>query len=86
MTVNERNDVHAFRLPAGTGPLFAAIKNDERARIKETPVWPAGSNPKVTLRAVTDYVPTMGRRRPCPRAPVHAGASAPAGRVRPVVA
>ena len=199
VTVDERNDAHAFRLPAGTGPLFAAIKNDERARIKETPVdaeallpdgpydlwreddearrvedlagafarfprlpkvlspkilldtvlqgverglfvarlvrpnrsfrtwwreavdpesctdpaldlvlperaelarladdllapgalpalWPAGSNPKVTLRAVTDYVPTMGRRRPCPRAPVHAGASAPAGRVRPIVA
>ena len=38
VTVNERNDVHAFRLPAGTGPLFAAVKNDERARIKETPV------------------------------------------------
>ena len=38
VTVNERNDVHAFRLAAGTGPLFAAIKNDERARIKETPV------------------------------------------------
>ena len=38
VTVNESNMVHAFRLPAGTGPLFAAIKNDERARIKETPV------------------------------------------------
>ena len=38
VTVDERNAVHAFRLPAGTGPLFAAIKNDERARIKETPV------------------------------------------------
>ena len=38
VTVNERNDVHAFRLAAGTGPLFTAIKNDERARIKETPV------------------------------------------------
>ena len=38
VTVNERNDIHAFRLAAGTGPLFAAIKNDERARIKETPV------------------------------------------------
>lgn len=38
VTVNERNDVHAFRLAPGTGPLFATIKNDERARIKETPV------------------------------------------------
>ena len=38
VTVNESNVVHAFRLAPGTGPLFAAIKNDERARIKETPV------------------------------------------------
>ena len=38
VTMNESNDVHAFKLGAGTGPLFAAIKNDERARIKETPV------------------------------------------------
>ena len=38
MTVNESNVVHAFRLAPGTGPLFATIKNDERARIKETPV------------------------------------------------
>ena len=38
MTVNESNVVHAFRLTPGTGPLFATIKNDERARIKETPV------------------------------------------------
>ena len=38
VTVNERNDVHAFRLAPGSGPLFPAIKNDERARIKETPV------------------------------------------------
>ena len=38
VTVNESNVVHAFRLAPGTGPLFAAIKNDVRARIKETPV------------------------------------------------
>ena len=38
VTVNESNVVHAFRLAPGTGPLFATIKNDERARIKETPV------------------------------------------------
>ena len=36
VTVNTNNDVHAFRLAAGAGPLFAAIKNDERTRIKET--------------------------------------------------
>ena len=38
VTVNESNAVHAFRLAAGAGPLFAEIKNDPRARIKETAV------------------------------------------------
>ncbi len=38
VTVNEQNEVQAFKLPAGAGPLFPAIKNDERARIKETAV------------------------------------------------
>ena len=38
VTVNEENDVHAFRLKAGTGPLFAELKNDERSRVRETAV------------------------------------------------
>ena len=38
VTVDESNTVHAFRLAAGAGPLFAEIKNDARARIKETAV------------------------------------------------
>ena len=38
VTVNERNEVQAFKLTAAAGPLFPEIKNDERARIKETPV------------------------------------------------
>ena len=38
VTVNENNDVHAFRLAAAAGPLFLEIKNDERSRIKETAV------------------------------------------------
>ena len=38
VTVNEDNDVHAFRLAAAAGPLFPEIKNDERSRIKETAV------------------------------------------------
>ncbi len=38
VTVNEHNAVQAFKLAAGPGPLFPAIKNDERARIKETAV------------------------------------------------
>ena len=38
VTVNEGNAVHAFRLAPEAGPLFAGIKSDERARIKETAV------------------------------------------------
>ncbi len=38
VTVNERNAVHAFRLAASGRPLFTEIKNDDRSRIKETPV------------------------------------------------
>lgn len=38
MTVNERNAVHAFKLAASSRPLFTEIKNDDRSRIKETPV------------------------------------------------
>ena len=38
VTVNERNAVHAFKLAPGAGPLFAGIKGDDRARIKETAV------------------------------------------------
>ena len=38
VTVNEQNEVQAFKLAAGAGPLFPTIKNDERTRIKETAV------------------------------------------------
>ena len=39
VTVDEANDVRAFKLSGGTGSLFAAIKADtERARIMETAV------------------------------------------------
>ena len=38
VTVNQANEAQAFKLPAGGGPLFPAIKNDERARIRETAV------------------------------------------------
>ena len=37
-TINESNEVHAFRLAASGGPLFPQVKNDERSRIKETAV------------------------------------------------
>ena len=38
VSVGEDGEVHAFRLAAAAGPLFIEIKNDERARIKETAV------------------------------------------------
>ena len=38
VTVNEANEIHAFKLAASAGPLFPEIKNDERSRIKETAV------------------------------------------------
>ncbi len=38
VTVDRNDAVHAFRLGGGTGPLFAEIKKDERARIRETAV------------------------------------------------
>ena len=38
VTVNERNEVEAFKLPASGRPLFTEIKSHQRARIKETPV------------------------------------------------
>ncbi len=38
VTVNEQNEPQAFKLAAGPGALFPVIKNDERARIKETAV------------------------------------------------
>ncbi|MDD9864539.1 MAG: DUF499 domain-containing protein [Gammaproteobacteria bacterium] len=38
VTVNEDNEACAFRLSASAAPLFTVIKNDQRARIQETPV------------------------------------------------
>ena len=38
VAVNECNEVQAFKLAAGAGALFAEIKKDARARIKETAV------------------------------------------------
>ena len=38
VTVNENNDVHAFKITATDEPLFMAIKADRRARIQETAV------------------------------------------------
>src|SRR5262249_48053352 len=38
VTVNEQNDVQAFKLTVGSEPLFATVKADKRSRIQETAV------------------------------------------------
>jgi len=38
VTVNEVNEVHAFRIAATSDPLFTTIKADRRARIQETAI------------------------------------------------
>ena len=38
VTVNESNDVHAFKVVVTDEPLFSTIKADRRARIQETPI------------------------------------------------
>ena len=38
VTVNESNDVHAFRIVVDDAPLFTTIKADNRARIQETAI------------------------------------------------
>ena len=40
VTVNESNDIQAFRIAVGNEPLFNTIKNDGRARIQETSIRP----------------------------------------------
>lgn len=38
ITVNAAGGEQAFKLPGAAGPLFLEVKNDERTRIRETPV------------------------------------------------
>jgi len=38
VTVSEKNEVHAFKIPAGDEPLFQTIKADTRSRIQDTAV------------------------------------------------
>ena len=38
VTVNESNNVHAFKIPIGNDPLFQTIKSDRRSRIEETAI------------------------------------------------
>jgi len=65
VTVDEKNDIHSFKVTPGGEPLFATIKNDKRSRIEESEVsadallpegpydlWKAGE----TARRVKDLV------------------------------
>ena len=38
VTVNEANDIHAFKVAVGSEPLFVTIKGDARARVQETAI------------------------------------------------
>jgi hypothetical protein len=38
VTVNEQNDVQAFKITVGAEPLFATVKADKRSRIQETAI------------------------------------------------
>ena len=40
VTLNETNEIHAFKIAAGGEPLFTTIKKDARARIQETAIQP----------------------------------------------
>jgi hypothetical protein len=38
VTVNEQNDVQAFKVTVGAEPLFSSIKADKRSRVQDTPI------------------------------------------------
>ena len=46
VTVNEQNDVHAFKLPGSGRPLFEEVKGHSKARIVDTPVNPEALLPE----------------------------------------
>ena len=46
VTVNEQNEVHAFKLPGSGQPLFEEVKEHEKARIVDTPVNPEALLPE----------------------------------------
>lgn len=45
VTVNEHDDIHAFKIMTGDGSLFTTIKADKRARIQETAINPEAMMP-----------------------------------------
>ena len=38
VTMNDKGDIHAFKITVESGPLFTTIKNDRRARIQDTAI------------------------------------------------
>jgi hypothetical protein len=38
VTVNEQNDIHAFKVTVGAEPLFSTVKTDKRLRIQDTAI------------------------------------------------
>ena len=38
VTVNERNEIHAFKITVGSEPLFSAVKADRRSRIQDSAI------------------------------------------------
>jgi hypothetical protein len=38
VTVNEHNDIHAFKITVGADPLFSTVKGDKRSRIQDTAI------------------------------------------------
>ncbi|MGH7054195.1 MAG: DUF499 domain-containing protein [Stellaceae bacterium] len=45
VTVNEQNDIQAFKITIGGDPMFATVKADKRARIQETAISAAAMLP-----------------------------------------
>ena len=76
VTVNESNDIQAFRIAVNDDPLFVTIKADRRARIQETAIsseammpggpydlWREGED----SRRVKDLVGALRSLPSCPR-------------------
>ena len=49
VTVNENNDIHAFRVAVTDEPLFVTLKADRRARIQETAISSEAMLPEAVL-------------------------------------
>ena len=74
VTVNESNEIHAFKVVVTDEPLFTTIKADKRSRIQETAISAEAMLARGTLRPVArrrTVAPRQGfggRLRPIPEA------------------